>query len=170
MVQIILPITIDDWIPSGIITDMRKSGVTILLAFFAAVAMGADKKAVVPAGSATAGPYTPGILAGSTLFVSGQVGRDPKTGEIPANFEDEVRQTLANAGAVLKEAGYGFEDAVAVQVYLTDMSLFQRMNKVYMEIFPEPRPARTTVGVSALVGPAKIEITVTAWKKEAPKK
>lgn len=125
----------------------------------------ADKKAVRPAGSSPAGPYTPGILAGSTLYVAGQVGRDAKTGEIPADFEAEVKQTLENAGTILKEAGYSFEDAVAVQVYLTDMELFQRMNAVYMTVFPEPRPARTTVGVAKLVGKARIEITVTAWKK-----
>ena len=58
-------------------------------------------------------------------------------------------------------------EADSVQVYLIDMNLFQRMNKIYMEFFPEPRPARTTVGVAALVGESKIEITVTAWK--APK-
>lgn len=148
---------------------MRKPGFPILVAFSAILAFGADKKAVTPAGSTTAGPYTPGILAGSTLYVSGQVGRDAK-GEYPANFEDEVRQTLKNVEVVLKEAGYSFADAVSVTVHLTDIGMFQRMNKVYMEFFPEPRPARTTVAVPALVGPAKIEITVTAWKKEAPKK
>jgi 2-iminobutanoate/2-iminopropanoate deaminase len=65
-------------------------------------------------------------------------------------------------GSVLKEAGMGFENAVAVQVYLTDMDLFQRMNTVYTTYFKEPRPARTTVGVAKLVGAAHIEITVTA--------
>ena len=79
-------------------------------------------------------------------------------------FSDE---TLENVGVILKAAGYGFEDAVAVQVYLTDMELFQRMNAVYMTYFPEPRPARTTVGISKLVGPARIEITVTAYKAPA---
>ena len=58
-------------------------------------------------------------------------------------------------------------DAVSVQVYLTDMDLFARMNAVYMSYFPEPRPARTTVGVAKLVGTARIEITVTA-RKERP--
>ena len=67
---------------------------------------------------------------------------------------------------ILKKAGYDFGDAVAVQVYLTDMELFQRMNAVYMKYFPEPRPARTTVGVTKLAGAFKIEITVTAWKKQ----
>ena len=58
----------------------------------------------------------------------------------------------------------GFGDAVAVQVYLTDMELFPRMNAIYTTYFKEPRPARTTVGVAKLVGTAKIEITVTARK------
>lgn len=125
----------------------------------------ADKKAVVPAGIAVGGPYTPGIIAGDTLYVAGQVGRIPGTNNYPASFEDEVKYTLDNVGAILKEAGYSFDDAVAVQVYITDIELFQRMNAVYMKYFPEPRPARTTVGIAKLVGPARIEITVTAYKK-----
>jgi 2-iminobutanoate/2-iminopropanoate deaminase len=58
----------------------------------------------------------------------------------------------------------GFDDVVAVQVYLTDIGLFQRMNAVYTTFFKEPRPTRTTVGIVKLAGPAKIEITVTARK------
>jgi enamine deaminase RidA (YjgF/YER057c/UK114 family) len=57
-----------------------------------------------------------------------------------------------------------FGNAVSVNVYLTDMELFQRMNAVYVTYFPEPRPVRTTVGVAKLVGKARIEITVTARK------
>lgn len=121
------------------------------------------KTPVVPEGATTAGPYSPGILAGGNLYVAGQIGRD-KNGKIPENFEDEVKQALENAGAVLKAAHYTFADAVAVQVYLTDMDFFQRMNAVYTTYFPEPRPARTTVGVAKLVGPARIEITITAYK------
>jgi reactive intermediate/imine deaminase len=124
----------------------------------------AQKKAVVPEGAKAAGPYSPGIQAGNFLFVAGQVGRD-KNGKYPESFEDEVKQTLENVKAVLDKAGYTFADAVSVQVHLTDISLFDRMNKVYMTWFPEPRPARTTVGGVQLVGPARIEITVTCWKK-----
>lgn len=122
------------------------------------------KKAVTPAGVQVAGPYSPGILAGNTLYVAGQVGRK-SDGTYPEKFEDEVAQTLENVGKILKSAKYSFADAVAVQVHLTDVSTFQAMNSVYMKYFPEPRPARTTVGVKELVGPARIEITVTAWKK-----
>ena len=57
-----------------------------------------------------------------------------------------------------------FSDVVSVQVYLTDIEMFQRMNAVYTTYFKDPRPARTTVGVAKLVGPARIEVTVTARK------
>lgn len=144
------------------IGDMRKW--IVLLAVALAPALEAQKKAVVPEGAKVAGPYTPGIIAGNFLFVAGQVGRD-KDGKYPESFEDEVKQTLENVKAVLDKAGYTFADAVSVQVHLTDISLFDRMNKVYMTYFPEPRPARTTVGGVQLVGPARVEITVTCWKK-----
>lgn len=124
-----------------------------------------DKKAIYPEGAAKGGNFAPAILAGGTLYVSGQVGRDAKLGKIPEDFELEVAAALDNIGVTLKAAGYDFGDAVSVQVYLTDMELFQRMNAVYVKYFPEPRPARATVGVAKLVGTARIEISVTAWKK-----
>jgi 2-iminobutanoate/2-iminopropanoate deaminase len=96
------------------------------------------------------------------LYVSGQTGNDLKTGKIPDNFEAEVRQTFENIGLILKEGGMSFGDVVAVQVYLTDMELFTRMNAVYNTYFKDPRPTRTTVGIAQLVGTAKIEITMTA--------
>src|SRR5579884_3500861 len=104
-------------------------------------------------------PYTPGILIDGTLYVAGQTGTDPKTNKIPENFEDEVKTALDRVGIVLKAAGMDFSNAVAVQVFLTDIDLFPRMNAVYATYFKDPRPARTTVGVSKLVGTARIEIT-----------
>jgi len=124
----------------------------------------AEKKVIHPKEFPTGRPFSPGILSDGTLYIAGQTGQDLKTAKIPDNFEAEVKQTLDNIGLVLKEAGMGFGDAVAVQVYLTDMELFPRMNAVYTTYFKEPRPARTTVGVAKLVGVAKIEITVTARK------
>lgn len=135
----------------------------------AGMAAAAEKQVVQPKEFATGRPFSPGIVtANGTLYVAGQVGSDLKTGKISDNFEEEVRQTLANIGVILKEAGYDFKDAVSVNVYLTDIDLFQRMNAVYTTFFPEPRPVRTTVAVSKLVGTAKIEITVTAWKDPGP--
>jgi 2-iminobutanoate/2-iminopropanoate deaminase len=137
----------------------------IVTVAFIAAASKTSKKVVTPKDFAAGRPYSAGIQAGDTLYVSGQTGADPKTGKVPENFEDEVRQCLANIGAILQAGGMDFSDAVSVQVYLTDMELFQRMNAVYTQTFKEPRPTRTTVGVTRLAGAgAHIEITVTARK------
>ena len=143
---------------------MRTCSIALLTALLVAPSFAAPKKAVHPKEFPAGRPFSPGILVNNTLYVAGQTGSDLKTGKIPENFEAEVRQTLDNIGLVLKEAGMSFDDAVTVQVYLTDMSLFQDMNKVYMTYFKEPRPARTTVGIAKLVGTARVEITVTAAK------
>jgi 2-iminobutanoate/2-iminopropanoate deaminase len=124
----------------------------------------AEKKVIQPKEFPTGRPFSPGILADGTLYVAGQTGQDLKTGKYPAEFEAEVKQCLENIGLVLKEAHMSFGDAVTVQVYLTDMELFQRMNAIYTTYFKEPRPARTTVGVAKLAGTARVEITVTARK------
>jgi 2-iminobutanoate/2-iminopropanoate deaminase len=109
-------------------------------------------------------PFSAGMQVGDTLYVSGSTGADVKTGKVPEKFEDEVQLCFDNINEVLKAGGYSFGDAVSVQVYLTDMSMFPRMNAVYIKNFPEPRPTRTTVGVTALAGAAHMEVTVTARK------
>ena len=142
---------------------MRHSVCVFLLVALPALA---DHKAVVPAefAGATAN-FSPGILADGTLYISGQIGQDLKTKQVPAEFETEVKTCFDNIGLILKAAGMSYKDVVSVQVYLTDMSLFQRMNAVYTKVLPDPRPARTTVGVSKLASDAAhIEITVTARK------
>jgi reactive intermediate/imine deaminase len=133
-------------------------------------AQAADRRTIAPpefapAAGAPAPPFSPGILVDGTLYVAGQIGQDLKTKEIPADFEAEVRTCLDRVGIILKAAGMTYQDAVSVQVYLTDMGLFARMNAVYTSYFKEPRPARTAVGVTQLALPnAHIEITVTARK------
>jgi len=143
---------------------MRKLTILFLTLALGASSLAATRKVIQPKGFPTGRPFSPGILVDGTLYIAGQTGSDLKTGKIPAEFEAEVKQAFENIGLVLKEAGMTFDDAVAVQVYLTDMELFARMNAVYMTYFKEPRPARTTVGVAKLVGTARIEITVTAHK------
>jgi len=125
---------------------------------------GAKRKIVTPKDFAAGRPFSAGIQVGDTLYVSGQTGTDPKTQKVPENFDEEVRQCLENVGVILKAGGMDFQDAVSVQVYLTDMSMFQRMNAVYVHTFPDPKPTRTTVGVAALSGGSHIEVTVTARK------
>lgn len=142
----------------------------ILSAFLLTSTHAADRRAIVPpefapAAGAAAPPYSPGILVDGTLYVAGQIGEDLKTKQIPSDFEAEVKTCLDRVGLILKAAGMSFQDAVSVQVYLTDMDLFPRMNAVYTTYFKNPRPARTAVGVVKLASAqAHIEITVTARK------
>ena len=148
---------------------LRSSFLTALLLICGLHA--AEKRRVIeppelaPKPGAPAPMYSPGILIDGTLYIAGQIGADVKTNEIPAEFEAEVKTCLDRVGYVLKAAGMTFEDVVSVQVYLTDMDLFPRMNAVYATVFKAPRPARTTVGVTKLASPqAHMEITVTARK------
>ncbi len=123
----------------------------------------AEKKIIQPKEFAAGGAFSPAVLADGTLYVSGQIGRDLKTLKVPQNFEAEVHQVLDNIGVILREAKMNYADVVSVQVYLTDMDLFPRMNAVYTTYFKSDRPARTAVGVVKLAAPgAHIEITVTA--------
>jgi 2-iminobutanoate/2-iminopropanoate deaminase len=143
---------------------------TLLLLAALTAALHAEKKVInppefAPAAGAPAPMFSPGILVDGTLHVAGQIGSDLKTNAVPDSFDDEVKLCLDRIGIVLKAAGMTFKDVVAVQVYLTDMDLFARMNAVYGKVFDAPRPARTTVGVTKLAAAkARIEITVTARK------
>lgn len=107
-------------------------------------------------------PFSPGVRVGGILFVAGQTGSNLKTGKLADSFEGEVRTALDNIGLILKAAGMDFPNVVSVTVYLTDMSKFADMNKVYTEYFKADRPARATVGVAKLVGTAQVEISVIA--------
>jgi 2-iminobutanoate/2-iminopropanoate deaminase len=134
----------------------------LLTLFCIGLAFGADKRSFRP-GTKPGGNYNQDIVMDGTLYVSGQGGED-SAGKIPNDFDAEVRQSLENNGAVLKAAGMTSADFVSVQVYLADGAKFQRMNSGYTSYFKEPRPTRTTVVVSRLVGPGNIEITVIAKK------
>jgi 2-iminobutanoate/2-iminopropanoate deaminase len=142
----------------------RVSTTTVaLIALCTSLGLAADKKVIRPKGAERNAGWSHGILIDGTLYVSGMAGEDA-AGKIPPTFEAEMKQSLANIAAVLSEAGMSLADVVSVQVYLTDGALFDRMNTVYKATLPDPKPTRTTVVVSKLVGPGHVEITVTARK------
>src|SRR5712691_151836 len=142
---------------------MKFSCALALVFFGAAVPVLAEKKIIQPKEFPAGRPFSPAVLVDGTLYVSGQIGRDLKTQKVPEDFEAEVRQVLDSIGIILREAKMNYADVVSVQVYLTDMELFSRMNAVYTTYFKADRPARTTVGVAKLAAAgARIEITVTA--------
>ena len=91
-------------------------------------------------------PFSAGIRANGFVFTSGQVGSDPKTGQVVGlDVASQTRQTIANVRAVLEAGGSSLDKLVKVTVFLADIRLFDEMNTVYRELIPEPRPGRSTV-------------------------
>jgi 2-iminobutanoate/2-iminopropanoate deaminase len=121
------------------------------------------KQEIRTSGSAApSGAYSQGIRAGDFVFVAGQGPLDPETGEVVGEtIEEQTVRTLENVKAVLAEAGASLADVVKASVHLSDLSLFPRYNEVYARYFPDPKPARTTVG-SSLLG-IMVEIDVIAY-------
>jgi 2-iminobutanoate/2-iminopropanoate deaminase len=110
-------------------------------------------------------PYSPGILVGNTLYVSGHLGRDPVTTKlVSGGIEAETRQVLTNVREVLRTAGMDFKDVVSVTAYITSFDDFAKFNEVYREFFPNDPPARATVQVAALNVGARIELQMIAVK------
>src|SRR4029450_2357899 len=96
------------------------------------------------------GPYSPGVVAGNLVFVSGQAGREPGTGRLAPDVEGQTEQCLKNVAAILAGAGPSLAHVVRCGVFLTDMHEFGKMNEVYARMFGDHRPARTTVEVKGL--------------------
>lgn len=113
------------------------------------------------AAPAAVGPYSQAIIAsgGKTVFLSGQIGLEPATGELVSeNFEGQVRQAFSNLEAVVKEAGANLGDIVKLTLFLTDLSRFASANAIMAELIPQPFPARSTIGVASLPKGAQFEV------------
>lgn len=111
------------------------------------------------------GPYSHGnlITPGKMLFVSGQVGKHPETGELLlSDIETETHRVMQNIGAILSEAGMNFENVVKTTIFLKDMGNFSKVNEVYGSYFSGNYPARETVQVSKLPLDVNVEISVIA--------
>lgn len=111
------------------------------------------------------GPYSQGVRAKASefLFLSGQIGLDPQTGElVPGDIEAQTEQVLRNLEGVLRAAGSSLDHVVKTTIYLTNMEEFPRVNKVYEKFFGESLPARATVGVSSLPKGALVEVEALA--------
>ena len=113
----------------------------------------------------TVGPYSQAVVAGDFVFCSGQIALDPFSGVlVRGGIAPQTKRVFENLKAVLQAAGARFEDVTSVNVYLTDMDNFKAMNDVYAEVFAgDMKPARVTVGVSALPKNALVEISCVAY-------
>ncbi|MGQ0751889.1 MAG: RidA family protein [Betaproteobacteria bacterium] len=104
------------------------------------------------------GTYSQAIRCDDTVYFAGQIGLDPKTMELVSGVEAQIRRVFENLKAVAVAAGGGMEDIVKLNVYLTDLGNFARVNEIMATYFAEPYPARAALGVASLPRGAQIEI------------
>jgi 2-iminobutanoate/2-iminopropanoate deaminase len=109
-------------------------------------------------------PFSGGYIAGNTLYVAGQQGRD-EGGKLSGDIKSETTSTIAAIKKVVEAAGFKMTDIVSVTVFVTSLDDVPKMNEVYKALMPDPKPARATVQVAGLIGGAKIEISAIAVKQ-----
>ena len=111
------------------------------------------------AAPAAIGSYSQAIDTGEIVYLSGQIGLDPATMDLVSNtFEAEILQVFRNLASVCAASGGSLGSVVKTTVFLTDLKLFEEVNKVFTEQFTRPFPARSVVGVSELPRGARVEI------------
>ena len=111
------------------------------------------------------GPYSQGIISGDIIFLSGQIGVDPETGEmVEGGVLNQSMQIFSNINNVLKEAGCSFDNVIKATVFLKSMDDFKKVNEIYSKFFSLPYPARSAFEVARLPLNADIEIEVIARK------
>lgn len=118
--------------------------------------MNAEPKAI--------GPYSQARVVGNLIFVSGQIGIDPQSGNLVEGIEEQTKQALKNLEAVLASQRLTLRNVVKTTVYLKNIEGFPKMNEIYATFFTENKPARATIGVADLPKSALIEIEAIASK------
>lgn len=111
-----------------------------------------------PDAPAAIGTYSQAIRVDDTVYLSGQIGLDPVTMQMAGNIEAQIHRVFQNLRAVAAAAGGGMSDVVKLNVYLTDLSHFAKVNEIMATYFHQPYPARAAVGVSALPRGALVEM------------
>ncbi len=118
------------------------------------------RKAILLTDAEPVRAFSPAIVSGDHLFVSGQASVDELGNIVPGDFEEEMRRSMSGLGAVLAAAGCGFEDVVQIRAYVEDPDDLARFNELYREYFSPPWPARTTL--TGCLGPIRFEVDAVA--------
>ncbi|MDR1424749.1 MAG: RidA family protein [Azoarcus sp.] len=110
-----------------------------------------------PNAPAAIGPYSQAVRVGNTIYCSGQIGLEPKSGQLTEGFEAQAVRVFENLKAVTEAAGATLAQIVRVTIYLTELGNFARVNEIMVRYFSEPYPARAVVGVKELPKGALLE-------------
>ena len=110
-------------------------------------------------------PFSDAVLVGNTLYMAGTIGLDPKTGQPPASAEDEAKLVMDSTKQTVEAAGLTMDDVVSIQIYCTDLKLYETFNNVYKRYFHGDFPARAFIGVNQLVRNGRFEVMGIAVKK-----
>jgi reactive intermediate/imine deaminase len=150
---------------------MHVSTLALVLTLFIAfpAVQGTQKRLIAPPGPKPVGPYSPGIVAGDFLYVSGQGARD-RDGKLPDTVDGQVRQTLDNVKGIVEAAGLTMEHVVYSQVYLHDIANYDAMDQIWREYFPKAPPARSVLGVYRMPTDTPVEISAVAFRDLAARK
>ncbi len=152
---------------------MRRT-VVVLLVFVAGLAVGsgtmgakaaAARKYVNLPGRAVQAPFSDAVLVGDTLYLAGRIGFKPGTRQVPDTPEEEAKLVLDQFKSVLAEAGMTMDDLVSVQVFCSDVKLFDQWNKVYPTYFGKDLPARAFIGSGPLLFGARFEMQGIAVRR-----
>ena len=145
----------------------QRMVVGLLLLVFCVAAGAADRKFIVKPkpGDMKALPFSDAVLVGNTLYIAGHIGLDPKTGAPPASPEDEARLVMDGFKGTVEAAGLTMDDVVSVQIFCTDLKLYDTFNSVYKTYFHGDFPARAFIGTNQLVRNGRFEVLGIAVKR-----
>jgi reactive intermediate/imine deaminase len=115
-------------------------------------------------GHNTQAPFSDAVLVGNTLYLSGRLGTDPKTGKVPDDVEQEIRLILDGMKATLAEANLTMDNLVSVQIFCSDLSFYDKFNTLYRSYFNKQLPARAFIGSGTLLRGAHFEMMGIAAK------
>jgi len=146
---------------------MRKILAVVPLLLVCVLANAADRKYILDPRPADtkALPFSDAVLVGNTLYIAGHIGLDPKTGEAPADAEVEAHLVMDGIKKTVEEAGFSMDDVVSMQIFCTDLKLFETFNAVYKTYFHRDFPARAFVGSDKLLRNGHYEVTGIAVKR-----
>ena len=145
----------------------RKMGCLVLLLMFSIAASAGDRKFIVNPrpGDTKSLPFSDAVLVGNTLYIAGHIGLDPKTGQAPTDADVEAHLVMDGVKKTVEAAGLSMDDVVSMQIFCTDLKLYDTFNAVYKTYFHGDFPARAFVGTDKLLRNGHYEVLGIAVKR-----